>query len=249
MIATLPMYDRPETAAANDTLWSHIARHLPGAPAKLDRTASPDAAWTDPALVLSQTCGLPFSTWVRDHATYVASPDFRLPDTPAGHYHSVIITRAGDDRPIAELLNARPIANDAQSQSGYAALWRFALSQNAQLAPLVLSGAHAHSARAVAEDHADIAAIDANSWRFISRWDSWASRLTVVARTSATPAMPYICGPAQDPEQLRNVLQKAIAALSDTEKDTLGLYGITMLSPDAYLSVPPPPSARKRITT
>ena len=42
------------------------------------------------------------------------------------------------------------------------------------------------------DNTADIVAIDANTWRLITKWDAFAEKLRVVARTKPTPAMPYI---------------------------------------------------------
>jgi len=249
VIATLPMYDRPETAAANDTLWSSVAKALGTDPCALTPGISPEVAWADPDLILSQTCGMPFKLWVKDDARYVASPDFRLPDTPPGYYHSVIIARADDPRPASDLLCARPIINQDHSQSGYNALWVYANARGTPLGSVLVSGSHHASAKAVAENTADVAAIDANTWRMITRWDLFATRLKVLARTPPTPAMPFICGPAQDPLCIRNALAEAIKTLTQEQQNTLGLYGLIVLSVDNYLAVPLPPNAQIAPTT
>lgn len=243
------MYDRPETAAVNDRLWSRISEQLPNAPAALDRSEDITFAWRDKGLVLSQTCGLPFSLWVRDHAAYVASPDFHLPDTPPGYYHSVVIRRADDVRSVEDLLRARPVINELYSQSGHAALQAFAQANGIELATPHISGGHALSARQVAENTADIATIDANTWRLVTRYDAFSSRLAVIARTPATPAMPFICGPTQDPAHIRAALACGIAALTDADCETIGLYGVTVLPVDAYFAVPRPEIAANGVKT
>lgn len=243
------MYDRPETASANDALWSAIVDQLDQAPAHLDRDIALHDAWVRPDLFLSQTCGMPFKLWAKDHLRYVASPDYGLPETPPGHYHSVIITRVDDTRAPDDILRARAIINEAHSQSGYTALWNYAAIQGVTLTNLTLSGAHQASARAVADNTADIAAIDANTWRMIARWDDFASGLKVIARTSPTPAMPFVCGKGQDVSQVRAALAQAVATLTSDQRDTLGLYGIATLSADAYLDVPLPPDAPIAVKT
>lgn len=249
MIAAFPMYDRPETAAANDALWTAVAQNLGMPDLQLDRHTPPEDGWRDPGLVLSQTCGMPFKLWVKDHARYVASPDFRLPDTPPGYYHSVIIARADDPRPANALLQARPVINQDHSQSGFNALWRFANERHIHFGPVAQSGAHHASAHAVAKGQADIAAIDANTWRMIEKWDAFADLLRVIARTPPTPAMPYICGPSQDPSHLRHALGTAIETLSPDQRDTLGLYGVCEVPVSDYLAVPMPPDAQIAPTT
>ena len=249
MIATLPMYDRPETAAVLDAFWSQVAARLPDAPARLDHAAPLEDTWVRPDLTLSQTCGLPFQMWVGNHARYVASPDMRLPGAAAGHYNSVVVTRADEMRSPQDLLRARPMINQRHSQSGYAALWLYAETLGIAMTDVTVSGGHRKSAQAVARGNADIAAIDAHSWRLISRFDPWASDLKVINRTPATPAPPFICGASQDPVPLRKALSAAIDTLSDADRDLIGAHGITTLPPSAYQTFAVPPDAQTRATT
>ena len=235
------MYDRPETRAANDRLWSAVADRLTEAPRDLTRDLPLDALWTDPDLILSQTCGLPYALGLHAQVTLVASPDFRLDGCPPGYYRSVIVTRSDETRRLPELLRDHAILNDRHSQSGHNALHVFAQTHGARLVDPAESGSHRASAQAVAAGQAGIAAIDANTWRMIARWDDWASGLTVIARTPPTPAMPFICGQAADPEAVRSALTAALSGLDAEDRDTLGLYGLADLPKSAYLAVPPPP--------
>ena len=89
MIASLGMYDRPETAAANDRLWAGIRdglrSHGIAAPDTLTRGANAYwDAWTAADLVFSQTCGFPFRARLHDHVTLIGTPDYGLPDCPDG---------------------------------------------------------------------------------------------------------------------------------------------------------------------
>ena len=235
------MYDRPETRAANDRLWSLAAAHLDGAPEHLTRDMDLSEVWTHPDLLLSQTCGLPFALGLHTQVQLVAAPDFRLDDCPPGYYRSAIVTRRGETRRLPDLLSRDPIINDRISQSGHNALIRFAETQGAPLAPPQQSGSHRASAQAVAEGRAGIAAIDANTWRMIARWDGFADTLTVVAHTPPTPAMPFICGPKADPTAIRQALAQAISALAPDDRDTLGLHGLADVPKSAYLAVSHPP--------
>ena len=64
MIAALQMYDWPEVAARTDAFWDRVAASLSAegiaAPAALSRPGDLAAAWADPALLLGQSCGLPY---------------------------------------------------------------------------------------------------------------------------------------------------------------------------------------------
>ena len=79
MIAALPMYDRPETQDATDRFWALIRDRLRAggipAPDHLTRDRDPWDIWTDPDLVLAQTCGLPSRVPTQDTIT---GPAFQL---------------------------------------------------------------------------------------------------------------------------------------------------------------------------
>ena len=128
MIASLPMYDRAETAAANDRLWGFIRNAYGGdLPTQLSRGRDPWDDWTDPELVLSQTCGMPYRTTLRDKVALIGTPIHALECAP-GYYYSVLISRSGDHRSFAEFRDAVLACNDPVSQSGWAAPWALARS-------------------------------------------------------------------------------------------------------------------------
>ena len=58
MIASLPMYDRPETAAAHDAFWALIRDHAAQEGLDLPPLTRGDdlwAQWEDPRMILSLT--------------------------------------------------------------------------------------------------------------------------------------------------------------------------------------------------
>jgi hypothetical protein len=67
------------------------------------------AHWTDPGLILSQTCGRPYKAHLHGQVRLVGTPDYGLRAARPGHYQSLVIARADDPR--AEL--ATPSASDA----------------------------------------------------------------------------------------------------------------------------------------
>lgn len=245
MIASLPMYDRPETAATLDELWAEIRARLPfDAPRHLTRGGDLWEHWQDPDLVLSQTCGMPFRTRLTGKVRLVAAPDNRLPGCPPGHYNSVFVVRANDPRKtLADFADAPFAYNDALSQSGWAAPQTHAAAQGFRFSrPIPPTGTHAQSARTVAEGRADIAAIDALSWALIQRHDAYAADLRDLARTAPTPAMPFITAMTRDAAAIGAALAGAIAALRADQRDALSLYGIADVPGVAYLAVPNPPA-------
>src|SRR6266540_2865807 len=108
-VASLPMYDWPEIAWASDALWKAIAVRLNAAgvasPEKLDRWRSSDAIWRDPGLVLSHTCGYPFSTRLRGIVRLVATPIYDVFGCEGAYYSSIIVVRA--DEPGERLADVR----------------------------------------------------------------------------------------------------------------------------------------------
>jgi ABC-type phosphate/phosphonate transport system substrate-binding protein len=252
MIASLPMYDRPETAGANDRLWAGIARALAArgidAPPALDRTTDLWETWLAPGLVLSQTCGLPYRTRLHGQVTLVATPVCDLPGTPPGHYHSVLIARRTDPRrDLADFDGATLAYNNADSQSGWAAPAAAAAAIGIAYGAGIATGAHRASAVAVAEGSADLAAIDGLSWRMIRRWDATAAELKEIGTTPPTPALPWITAANRNPAPLAEAIADALAELSPEDRDALGLLGAIRIAPERYLAIPnppPPPSQR-----
>lgn len=242
------MYDRAETAAANDRFWALIrdgffARGI-AAPQNLTRgEAAFLPGWLSPDLVFAQTCGYPYRTLLHGKVVLVGTPDYGLPDCPAGHYNSVYIARRSDPRTdLAAFSGARFAFNDPMSQSGWAAPQTHAAALGVHLPPTLRTGAHVRSALAVLDGRADLAALDALAWEMVVRHDSFAAGLRAVARTDPTPALPFIAGVSIDPDAAFAALSDAVAALAPADRATLHLRGVLRLPAAAYLAVPNPPS-------
>lgn len=242
MIAALPMYDRPENRAAHDALWALIRDALRGrgieAPDALDREVAYDEGWERPDLVIGQVCNLPWRARLRDRVTRIAASDYGLPGTEPGFYHSVMVARRG------EALPARPrfALNSPLSNSGWDAPQEWAAREGVAIRPVLITGAHVESARAVAEGRADLAGIDAVTWRMLERWEPAAARLRVVGRTAATPGMTFVAAGTVDPAPRRAALAEAVAALPGEARAVLGLRGVAVLPDAAYeRPLPPPP--------
>jgi ABC-type phosphate/phosphonate transport system substrate-binding protein len=240
VIASLPMYDRPETRAANDRFWALIREAYGDGPQQLSRDGEGLAHWRDPDLVFSQTCGMPYRLHLQGVVSLVGTPVTTL-DDPPGQYHSVLVTRADDPRDRIEAFKtARLAANMDLSQSGWAAPQNMAATHGFAFTDVVWTGAHLASARAVQEGRADIAAIDVVSWTMIRRYDRWSDALKVIDRTPPTPMLPYVTAKPRDAAPLFAATQAAIAALSHEDRSTLCLAGLTRISAADYLAVPSP---------
>jgi ABC-type phosphate/phosphonate transport system substrate-binding protein len=246
MIAALPMYDRPENAAAHDALWAAIrdALHASGhpAPVTLNRDIGLLEGWTAPDLVLGQACNLPMRTTLRDRVTYVATFDYGLPDVAPGYYQSLFVTRAGDATDLPTYATRRFAYNGDDSHSGWASAQLTAQAQGFRFTNTHATGAHRFSAHAVATGHADIAAIDAISWHAITCWQPDDARaLQIIGTTAATPGQALITRKGADPAPLRAALHTALATLAPHHRAALGITGITQIPLSAHLEIATPP--------
>ena len=246
MIAALPMYDRPENRAAHDTLWSLIrdglwARGI-DAPEALDRSTPYDEGWGRPDLVLGQICNLPWRARFRDRVTLIGASDYGLEDAGPGEYYSFVIARADDPAPGPRFALSDPLSN-----SGWDSGQDWARRSGIPIRPALVTGSHAESLRAVAEGQADLATIDAVTWRNLLRWDSLAQRVRVLGRTASSPGQSFITRAGQDPAPYREAIADAIRTLPALEAELLGLRAVVALPPSAYdLPLPPSPNVTAR---
>lgn len=246
MIAALPMYDRAENRSATDRYWSLIrtalARRGIDAPETL-RRGDPELMpqWTDPALLLSQTCGFPYRAGLHRNVQLIGTPDFGIDGCPPGFYRSVLICRADDYRDGLAAFDGATLAyNDAMSQSGWAAPQNHAATLGMILRAGPCTGSHAASLAAVAGGKADLAALDAVTWSLLAEHDPLAAKVKVIAMTDPTPGLPYITAKGRDSGAIFDAIAEAVAQLDATERMALRLKGIVHIPAEAYLSVPVP---------
>ncbi len=232
------MYDWPEVRGATDALWARMREALAdrGLPAPL--ALSRDAPhWENPDLALGQACALPYRQRLHACTTLIGAPDLSLDGCAPGQYRSALVARADDPREGAPgFRGARFAFNEIGSQSGWAALV-------AGLGPLdprdgLETGGHRASVCAVAAGHAEVAAIDAASWRLASAWEPAARALRVVGWTRPTPAPPLIVAGHRDPSPWQAAVAEAVAALDAVSRDLIGWNGFVPLTPEDYLLSP-----------
>lgn len=242
------MYARPELEGAHRRLWAHIRDNLAArgiaAPAELSQTAGEFSVWEDPSLVFSQTCGMPYRTRLHGSVQIICTPDYGLADCPAGYYRSAIIVRADDPRTtLSDFAQARMTYNMSHSQSGFAAFYTHTRPLGFWFTDRFESGGHLNSAKLVAQGDADIASIDAQTWRLIQRYEPFAENLRVLENTRPTPALPYITGPQNDPLVIYDALSEALSKIDAVDREALDLRGLVKIDSAEYLAVPNPPAA------
>ncbi len=201
-VASLPMYDLPELAAAHDALWSWLAgrladRGLMDIPAMLSRNLSHEESLRHPGLLLGQACEYPLATSFAGVARPVATPWYAAEGCEAGYYRSALIVRAGDSAgQLQHLRGRRCVINDPTSNSGMNLL-------RAAVAPLagggqyftqvIESGSHRRSVEMVATGQADITAVDCVSWAHFRRYyPALSGELRVLGWTPRSPCLPFI---------------------------------------------------------
>lgn len=140
---------------------------------------------------------MPFRNLLKDRVTLIGTPDFGLPDYAPGHCRNALVVRANDGRgPLAAFVGATFACNHPMSQSDFGAPLVAAEHAGLRFGRRLPSGSHAASARMVAEGQAEIAGIDAVSWRHMQRFDPWTAQLRVLDWTQATPGLLFITAQA-----------------------------------------------------
>ena len=244
MIASLPMYWRSENAHIWQQFWHSIQRNLGGKDQSslIAPNDIPDLFdhWTDPNLVLSMTCGLPFRTRLKGKVAYVGTLDFGTTKR-AGNYCSVAIAKSDVRKDTTSL---RMAYNMGDNQSGWAASFDPAFSDlKSRVVEHVQSGAHTASFNAVMQGSADFAFIDSVTWNLIKRFDTRAKNTVILGMTTPTPALPLITAHGNDVDSLRAAIRIAIGEIEiQSAKLIGGLPVFEVLPPQEYYAVPVPPA-------
>ena len=243
------MYDWPELRWAHDALWAAIAKRLTAlgvnAPAILDRKRPAEEVWLDPGLILSQTCGWPYSTRLLEKVRIVATPVYEVEGCHGPLYSSIIVTRRNERAKNLSGFEGRRFAVNARdSLSGYVALAAALRDAGTDPAGIewVETGSHRASVRAIADGQADVAAIDAVCWALARQFEREAvRRLSIFGRTPLKPGLPLITGGSRSDDELallQGVVQDALASEETREaRKALSLSGTALVAESDYLAL------------
>jgi ABC-type phosphate/phosphonate transport system substrate-binding protein len=224
MQAALPMYFPPREAV--DAFWAALAALLRAdvayagydIPNELSRPFDIHAQWLERDLLLSQACGYPLVTMLKDKVQLVGTFSYDAVGVQGIYCRSQLICRAEDSRQtLAEFAGSTVAFNDTISQSGYNAL-RALVASNTTLRPFfgksLQTSAHYRSIDAVLNSEADIAAIDPVSWAHWQRSNPERRvQLRVFEQTQPYPGLPLISA-LQTPPTLLEAMRRAFHTLA-----------------------------------
>lgn len=221
-LVSLPMYEIP--APARDRFLAALvdALRAHGFSPEIVEPDDLQAHWRSPDLLLSQTCGYPLVTALRERVRLVGVPLYDAPGCEGPSYRSALVVRADDPaRTLDELKGRVGAFNARHSQSG-ANAFRASVAPLAQGAPffasLIETGSHRASLDAVLEGRADVAAIDAVTLALrLDREPLLPIR--TLALTPAAPALPFVThaeAGENEAEALLAALRQTVAALGGT---------------------------------
>jgi len=245
---SLPMYDWPEVQGYNDQLWESIGKIFEQAgfatPQHLQRSMDSHELWSGEHCLFSQTCGWPYLQRYCDSVDLVLTPHYAVDGCKGAYNSSRIVCRKKDPREnLMEFRATRLVINAADSQSGFQAM-KSALAAAGASAPFfsdcVVSGSHRESIRMVADEKADICAIDPVSWALATRFEPQpVAQLKVIDEGPYTPGLPYVASTALS-DQLReiNFAQKLgellSGGLSPVLREQLFICGASTLNESDY---------------
>ncbi|MFQ3355735.1 MAG: ABC-type phosphate/phosphonate transport system substrate-binding protein [Paracoccaceae bacterium] len=244
MIASLQMYSRPEINEVVLRFWSEIRVNLLEvgieAPIKLTQDAQEMDVWTDPNLVFSQTCGMPYRKFLHGKVNIVGTPVYDLKNCSPGYYRSCFLVRKTDrGNNLSEFVNKKFAFNDENSQSGFAGPLSHARAKGLSFSNKIQSYSHLMSAQMVALGKADFTAIDAVTWKLIECFDDFSSDLRVLEWTKPeTPGLPFITSANINPNKVFTAVEKAIYRLSESDLNRMNLKGILKIPTQHYLDIP-----------
>lgn len=242
MIASLPMYHRPELIDAHNEYWQLIRKYLGEAgidsPEKLSQDAGELKVWTRPDLVFSQTCSYPYRKLIHKQVTLIGTPDFGVEGCPPGYYRSAFIVRKSDSREnLAEHQNSLFAFNMETSQSGYVAAMAETVKHGFLFQNKICSGGHSNSARLVATKEAEIATIDAVSLKLMEHYEDFYADLKIIDWTTPTPGLPYITAGGADGAVFFDAVKAALDALSDEARKKLMIKDLIKIPKETYLAI------------
>lgn len=195
-LAVLGMYPFAHAQRGFDRLWQGVHRRLPEVPELLDWSIDPHSSWHEPALIVGQACGWPLMTELRGVARVLGTFEPAVQHGHGHRYRSVLLARRSGSRvPDApEFAGRVAAANISRSLSGWISLL-YAVHGPGSVwqGPVLWTGAHVNSVKALREGQADVMSIDSVTLAMLLREQPDAlDGLVEVGVGPEVPALPLV---------------------------------------------------------
>ena len=248
MIASLPMYDFPETRPATDALWQRMARHfhregVTRVPRQLVHDRHLNSLWSDDELFISQCCGYDIVHRYKDQLQVLATPWFAAPGCSNGNYASTIVVPENSlYRDVVDMIGTVVVVNGPESHSGMNALFSLVApySRDGKIfAEVKISGSHAQSLAALKKGAADVASVDCLTYELLRRYRPTAIDGTrPLGLTYTAPAPPYVIRANVSTDTVVRMQNAMLATFSDPSisnaRQTLLLADLEISSAEVY---------------
>jgi ABC-type phosphate/phosphonate transport system substrate-binding protein len=207
---------------------------------------SGESVLRDPRLFIGHTCGYPLMKHLQDAVTPFCVPVFDVPGVQGNLYSSrIIVSNQADISTLAECRNGVVAVNHSDSNSGMNVLRHAIAALNPKspfFATVIDSGGHLQSLTAVAEQRADVAAIDCVSFQLIEdRWPELTARVRSIGDSVNTCGLPLVVPTSKRATtNTDNVVQALNQALEQVDPEIrlrLHLKHFERVSIDDYRSI------------
>ena len=247
-VASMPMYDMPEVAAALDDLWAGIARHfrhegVVETPESIVHGHALQDLWRDPDLWFSQCCGYDLVNGYAGKLQPLAAPHYAAHDCEGIEYASVIIV--SEDcwaQDVLDMRGAVCVINGHESHSGMNALRALIApaSQDGRFFSAVkVSGTHAASLELLKNGDADVSAIDCVTHTLFQRYRPASLAGTrKLGTTYRAPGIPYVTRSSIDPDRIARMQAAILRTFADPNlavtREALLLRGVELVATSEY---------------
>jgi len=240
--ACLAMYPLADLRPAWEELWAGVHELAPWTPPTLSWPDDVHETWTDPRCVLTQACGWPVATRLRNQVAVVGAFELAIEGAEGHRYRTVLV--AAHDAPASSFVErAVTVAvNGEDSLSGWISLLdATGTADRGWPGRLVTTGAHVESVRALRDGTAELASVDALTWAYLQRFrPELVDGLHVVGHGPLVPSLPIVTPvttPAERVDDLRRAFSIAVRDVASTSHELL-LSGFASLDIGDYLSLP-----------
>jgi len=200
----------------------------------------------DTSLWFGHTCGYPLMTSLRDTLTPICVPVFDVAGCDQIYYSSrLIVPKNSSINTLQDCKGLRAVINSRDSNSGMNVL-RHAVAEYSQQGKFFnqirISGSHLQSLTEVAYQHADIAAIDCVSYRFIEdSFPELANGVRSIDFSVKTCGLPFVLPKSiadnNDLSSITKNLNYALSMLDDKQRNTLHLQRFEKVDIDQYQGI------------